>query len=157
MKLDEIKTALCKYLNGIYPDLPFIKAPTNTPAPVGNYIAIRALSVEQYGSMIHPLAGENVERRWAQVATIQFTEIEGDGDNLRIVRNSLETAEFISAMRKAGFTFWDYSEISQNDTWDGEFIVRQQVFTVRVNFVDVETINQPKIETVEPITYNITN
>jgi len=94
-----------------------------------------------------------VKFAFQQVATVSFTEVEGDGEALRIVRNLVQRKHFRdSAGVEAGFSVWDFGSIIPVDTFDGEFIVRQWRFTMRVNFADEITEDVPKIESVEPLT-----
>lgn len=152
--MEEIKGAICHYFNG-HPlmDCLFIKAPTNAPAPVGKYVAVRVEQVEQHGSEMQPPPGENAISAFQQVATVAFIEVEGDGETLRMVRNLVQRKDFRdTAGAEAGFSVWDVTGILPVDTFDGEFYVRQWRFTMRVNFADEFIEDVPRIESVEPLT-----
>ena len=101
---------------------------------------------------MRPAPGEGVASGFEQVATVAFTEVEGDGDNIRRVRNEIQCREFLESVAwPAGFTVWDFTDIISVDTFDGEFFVRQWRFTLRANFEDLKNENVPKIESVEPL------
>lgn len=154
MNVREIVSAICRYFNGRegFSGCPFIQSPSNAPAPKGNYIAVSVESVEQHGSEMRPAPGEGVASGFEQVATVAFTEVEGDGDNIRRVRNEMQRREFLESVAwPAGFTVWDFTDIISVDTFDGEFFVRQWRFTLRANFEDLKNENVPKIESVEPL------
>ena len=152
--VENIKGEICKYFNEhALLGCPFVKSPSNYPAPVGTYVAVRVEDVEQHGSEMQPPPGSNVKFAFQQVATVSFTEVEGDGEALRVVRNLVQRKDFRdSAGASAGFAVWDFGSIIPVDTFDGEFIVRQWRFTMRVNFADEITEDVPKIESVEPLT-----
>ena len=149
-----IKGSIVEYFNEhTLLDCPFVKAPSTLPAPVGTYVAVRVEQVEQYGSEMQPPPGSNVKFAFQQVATISFTEVEGDGEALRMVRNLIQRKDFRdTAGAEAGFSVWDFTSILPIDTFDGEFIVRQWRFTMRVNFADEIIDDVPNIESVEPLT-----
>lgn len=154
MNVREIVSAICRYFNGReeFSGCPFIQSPSNAPAPKENYIAVSVESVEQHGSEMRPAPGEGVASGFEQVATVAFTEVEGDGDNIRRVRNEMQCREFLESVAwPAGFTVWDFTDIISVDTFDGEFFVRQWRFTLRANFEDMKNENVPKIESVEPL------
>lgn len=152
MSIDEIKGALCKYFNECERfSVPFIKSPTNSPAPVGCYIAVGVDSVEQYGRKLSPPPGKG-EFRFSQVATVHLVEVEGDGDFLRRARNELELPQFTEFARARGFTIWQPTAIYSIDTYDGKFFVRQWRFTCQVNFTDEIAVEKPRIESVKPLT-----
>lgn len=152
--LELIKGSIVEYFNThALLDCPFIKAPSNLPAPVGKYVAVRVEQVEQHGSEMQPSPGTNKTFAFQQVATIAFTEVEGDGEALRMVRNLIQRKDFRdTAGTEANFSVWDFTSILPVDTFDGEFIVRQWRFTMRVNFADEIIESVPKIESVEPLT-----
>lgn len=151
---EDIRGEICKYFNEhALLDCPFIQAPSNDPAPVGKYVAVRVEDVEQHGSEMQPPPGDNATFAFQQVATVSFTEVEGDGEALRMVRNLVQSKAFRdSAGASAGFAVWDFGNIISVDTFDGEFVVRQWRFTMRVNFADEIIEDVPKIESVEPLT-----
>lgn len=152
--VERIKGSICSYFNeNPLLDCPFIKAPSNRPAPVGTYVAVRIEQVEQHGSEMQPAPGENAKFAFQQVATVTFVEVEGDGEALRMVRNLIQRKGFRdTAGAEAGFTVWDFTSILPVDTYDGEFLVRQWRFSMRVNFADEFTEDVPNIESVEPLT-----
>lgn len=152
--VERIKGSIVEYFN-LHPlmDCPFQKAPSNIPAPVGKYVAVRVEGVEQHGSEMQPHPGEGATFAFQQVATIAFIEVEGDGETLRMVRNLIQRKDFRDkAGSEAGFSVWDFTSIIPVDTFDGEFYVRQWRFTMRVNFADEITEDVPNIESVEPLT-----
>lgn len=152
--VERIKGSIVEYFNDhALLDCPFIKAPSNLPAPIGKYVAVRIENVEQHGSEMQPPPGAGVKFAFQQVATVAFIEVEGDGESLRMVRNLVQRKDFRDkAGAEAGFSVWDFGSITPVDTFDGEFIVRQWRFTMRVNFADEFTEDVPKIESVEPLT-----
>lgn len=147
MKIDDIKGAICTYFNGmeLFCDCPFVKSPSNKPAPVGNYIAVSISDVQQVGGEMKPGGPGEGKSRFSQHATVVLTEVEGDGDNLRQVRNLVQRKEFREHARAAEFTVWEQGSIMAIDTFDGEFLVRQWRFTMGVNFVDEYELNVPRI------------
>lgn len=152
MTVDGLLSAVCEYFNGreAFASCPFIKAPVNAAAPVGNYVAVRAESVEQDGSMMEPAPGDGAAFAFQQVATVAMTEVEGDGENLRKARNLIQTREFRDAMAE-NFAVWELSQIIAVDTFDGELYVRQWRFTFTANFADEISTDVPAIGNVEPI------
>lgn len=152
--VERIKGSIVEYFNEhALLGCPFRKSPSNLPAPVGTYVAVRIEQVEQHGSEMQPPPGENETFAFQQVATVAFIEVEGDGEALRMVRNLVQRKDFRDkAGAEAGFRVWDFSSIVPVDTFDGEFIVRQWRFTMRVNFADEFTEDVPKIESVDPLT-----
>ena len=152
--VERIKGSIVEYFNTHrLLDCPFVKAPSSYPAPVGKYVAVKVEDVEQHGSEMQPPPGDNATFAFQQVATVSFTEVEGDGEALRMVRNLIQRKDFRDkAGAEAGFSVWDFGSIIPVDTFDGEFIVRQWRFTMRVNFADEITEDVPKIESVEPLT-----
>lgn len=152
--VERIKGSIVEYFNGhALLDCPFRKSPSSLPAPVGKYVAVRVEDVGQHGSEMQPPPGNGAKFVFQQVATISFTEVEGDGEALRMVRNLIQRKDFRDrAGAEAEFSVWDFGSIIPVDTFDGEFIVRQWRFTMRVNFADEITEDVPKIESVEPLT-----
>ena len=150
---ETIKAEICRYFNEHeLLDCQFIQSPTNDPAPVGKYVSVRVEDVEQHGSEMQPPPGENAKFAFQQVATVAFTEVEGDGEALRMVRNLVQRKDFRDkAGKEAEFTVWDFTSIIPVDTFDGEFVVRQWRFTMRVNFADEIIEDVPRIETVDPV------
>lgn len=138
MTIDSIKSLLCTWLNTNNLG-PAIVTPTSNPAPQGKYIAVRDLGVEQFGAPIKAKPG-NVDdandTSFMQVADIVMTEVEGEGDTLREIRNRMQLPAFRSWAETQGFTIWDIGSIMNNDAADGEFWIRQKSFTFGVNFVD---------------------
>lgn len=149
MTIDAIKGAICRFFNGRteFQGVPFIKSPTNTPAPVGCYIATGCDAVQQDGRTMEPAPGAGL-RITENVASLYFVEVEGDGDNLRKVRNFLQHPDFIAAAAAADFTVWEIGDIMRVDTFDGEFLVRQWRLTCTVNFEDTEEVFTPVIASV---------
>lgn len=150
---ETIKAEICRYFNEHeLLDCQFIQSPTNDPAPVGKYVAVRVEDVAQHGSEMQPPPGQNAKFAFQQVATVSFTEVEGDGEALRMVRNLVQRKDFRDkAGKQAEFTVWDFTSIMPVDTFDGEFVVRQWRFTMRVNFADEIIEDVPRIETVYPV------
>ncbi len=151
MTLQGIRDAICEYFNGReeFAGCPFIQVPTNLPAPVGNYMAVGVDGVEQQGYRLTPPPGEGGEYGFFEVATLYFTEVEGDGDRLRHALQHLQTPEFIRAAKDAGFTVWEPSSIIRLDSFDGDFYIRQWRATFRVNFGEMREAALPKIENVD--------
>ena len=138
MTITDIKKAVCTWLNTNTLG-PAIVTPTSNPAPNGKYIAVRDLGVEQFGSPIKAKPGnvaDTNDASFMQVAGLVITEVEGDGDTLREIRNRMQLTAFRNWAETQGFTLWEIGSIMKNDTADGEFWIRQKSFTVEVNFVD---------------------
>lgn len=150
---EAIKAEICRYFNEHeLMDCQFIQSPTNDPAPVGKYVAVRVEDVEQHGSEMQPPPGEIAKFAYQQVATVAFIEVEGDGEALRMVRNLVQRKDFRDKAGKAAeFNVWDLTSIIPVDTFDGEYVVRQWRFTMRVNFADEIIEDVPRIETVDPV------
>jgi len=155
MTVDEVKAAICTYFNGKEGfDSQFIKSPTNRPAPVGRYISVGVDEVSQFGSRMTP-SPQQGPYRFSQVAVLHFVEVEGDGDLLRKVRNELQLPSFIEHARKNCFTVWQFTDLEKIDTYDGKFYVRQWRFSCSVNFMDEAQADIQRIETVQPLDFEI--
>lgn len=151
MKVDQIKGAICRFFNNRegFENCPFIKAPSNKPAPAGNYIAVGLEAVQQEGRKFAPGPGAGAFS-FSNVATLYLFEVEGDGDKLRRARNVMQTPDFTEMAEEAGFSVWEPSAIVKVDTFDGVDYVRQWRMTLTVNFIDAdETTNFETIESVE--------
>lgn len=139
MTVEQLKTALCTWINGLQLGCPAIVTPTSNPAPAGKYIAVRDLGVEQYGEPLRAapsdVADEN-DTRFIYVADMVVTEVEGKGDTLREIRNRLQLPVFREWAEGQGFSVWDIGPVMNNDMAEGEFWVKQKSFTFGVNFVD---------------------
>lgn len=138
MTIDSIKSLLCTWLNTNNLG-PAIVTPTSKPAPSGKYIAVRDLGVDQFGAPIKSKPGivaDTDDTSFMQVADIVMTEVEGEGDTLREIRNRMQLPAFRSWAETQGFTIWDIGSIMNNDAADGKFWIRQKSFTFGVNFVD---------------------
>lgn len=138
MTITQIKSLVCTWLNTNNLG-PAIVSPTSTPAPSGKYIAVRDLGVDQFGAPIKAKPGSVADTNntsFMQVADIVMTEVEGEGDTLREIRNRMQLPAFRTWAESHGFTIWDIGSIMNNDTADGEFWIRQKSFTFGVNFVD---------------------
>lgn len=148
MTADAILSAICLHFNGMDGHPPVLKSPVNAAAPVGVYVAVGCSAVEQSGSAMLPGWPGDGKSAFEQVATVTFTEVEGDGETLRAMRNAMQGRGFLETAWAAGFTLWDLTAIAAVDTFDGEFVVRQWRFTARFNFEDAGAEDAPKIETV---------
>lgn len=140
MTIDGIKAAICTWLNTNNLG-PAIATPTSNPAPEGKYIAVRDLGVDQFGEPLRAKPGNVAnanDAKFLMVVDIVMTEVEGDGDTLRKIRNKMQLKEFRTWAESQGFTIWDIGSIMNNDTADGEFWIKQKSFTFGVNFVDDE-------------------
>lgn len=138
MTIDDIKMAVCTWLNTNSLG-PAMVTPTSNPAPEGKYIAVRDLGVDQFGRPIKANPGNVADANdtsFMQVADIIVTEVEGEGDTLREIRNRMQLPAFRTFAEGQGFTVWDIGSIMNNDTADGEFWIRQKSFTFKAQFVD---------------------
>lgn len=138
MTITQIKSLVCTWLNTNNLG-PAIVTPTSNPAPSGKYIAVRDLGVDQFGAPIKAKPGSVAntnDTSFMQVADIVMTEVDGEGDTLREIRNRMQLPAFRTWAESQGFTIWDIGSIMNNDTADGEFWIRQKSFTFGVNFVD---------------------
>lgn len=151
MTMDELKGFICRFFNSMELGCSFVKGPTSKPATKGKYVSVGVSRVEQYGSRMVPTAGKEAPFVTQQVASVTFTEVEGDGDTLRAVRNALQGQNFREYASGKGFTVWTPGTIMAIDTFDGEFVVRQWRMECGMNFEDVERIDVEKIESVEPL------
>lgn len=151
MTLQGIRDCICAYFNTReeFAGCPFIQVPTNLPAPVGNYMAVGVEGVEQQGNRMTPPPGDDGEYGFFEIATLYFTEVEGDGDNLRHALQVLQTPDFIQAAKNAGFTVWEPSAVIRLDSYDGDFYIRQWRATFRANFGETRKAALPKIESVD--------
>lgn len=138
MTITDIKSNICTWLNSNSLG-PAIVTPTSNPAPQGKYIAVRDLGVDQHGEPLRAKPGATAnanDAKFLMVAELVMTEVEGDGDTLREIRNRMQLPDFRSWAESQGFTIWEIGSIMNNDTVDGEFWIKQKSFTFGVNFVD---------------------
>lgn len=137
--IDDLKAAFCRYINTSGLDIKAFVAPLNGPVPEGNYISIRENSIQQIGRPFIPKPVDNpndYEIRVSQVANILITEVEGNGTKLRAIKNLLETESFLEFSKLNDFSLWEISNINTFNSQDGDFWIRQQAFSIRVNFMD---------------------
>lgn len=145
MTREELLSAFCRFINGL--GYKAVKGPTDNPAPLGCYISVVLGGVRQVGDMFipGPANGKEKVRETMQVATVQFYEVEGDGERLRDIRNRLQGDEFDKFVKAefpetAGqdnkFSVWDISDITDNSSQDGPFWIEQRTMTADVQFYD---------------------
>ena len=157
MKAEDIRAAVCRWISSM--GIRAVQSPSNAPAPAGTHIAVSVLGVTQHGSEMHPAPGEGRRFVYQHVATVQLYEVEGEGDDLRRVKDSLQNDRFDAFVKETfrdgtgldyGFSVWEIGEIQDVTSQDGPFFVRQNTFTFEVQFNDhSEKADVPAIESAE--------
>lgn len=139
MTISEIKRNICTWINTLNLGATAIITPTSHEAPAGTYIAVRDLGVDHYGEPLKPKPSSSQipnDTAFIYTADIIVTEVEGEGDILRNIRNLMQLPAFRNYAESKGFTLWDIGDIMNNDVADGEFWIRQKYFQFTVNFTD---------------------
>lgn len=139
MTISEIKRNICIWINSLDLGATAIITPTSHEAPAGTYIAVRDLGVSHYGEPLKPKptnTGTPNDTAFIYTADIIVTEVEGEGDILRNIRNLMQLPTFRNQMEAVGFTLWEVGDIMNNDVQDVDFWVKQKSFTFTVNFTD---------------------
>lgn len=139
MTISEIKRNICIWINTLNLGATAIITPTSHEAPAGTYIAVRDLGVEHYGEPLKPKPTNTStmnDTAFIYTADIVVTEVEGEGDILRNIRNLMQLPAFRSYASSNGFTIWGIGDIMNNDVKDGDFWIKQKSFTFTVNFTD---------------------
>lgn len=147
MTVPLILSILCQYINGM--GYKAIQGPSNNPAPDGLYISVVAGNVRQVGDVDRPgpaAAADNKYKAIMKVLTVQFYEVEGDGEAIRAVQNALQSDEFDSFVashspasehgKDPGFSVWEIGDIIDNSMQDGTYFIQQKTMTADFNFVD---------------------
>lgn len=156
MTSEMIRSVICEWINSM--GIVAIQSPTNTPAPSGLHIAVSTQGVRPHGSfMKRGVKGEGRANAMQYVATIQLYEVEGDGDTLRMVRNSLETHDFDAFIAikfpdtidgESKFSVWEIGEIQDNSSQDGQYFIKQNTMTFDVQFNDFIENNTERMNSV---------
>ena len=146
MTAHDIQNAVCAWISSM--GFTAIMSPTSKPAPAGNYFSVSVTGMRQDGSRTNPgpaKEGESKHDVVQNVATVSIHEVEGDGENLRAVRNGIDSDafdEFVSNRfasddsEDRAFSVWDTGAIQDLSSKDGDFWIRQSVFTFDVHFND---------------------
>lgn len=146
MSFQDIQKAVCAWITSR--GFTSVMSPASTPAPAGNYFSVSISDTRHYGHRTNPgpaKEGETKHEVAQYVATVSVHEVEGDGENLRSIRNGIESDafdEFIQSRfasedsEDRAFSVWDVSDIQDLSSKDGDFWIRQSVFTFDVHFND---------------------
>lgn len=149
-KVKEIKKCISNFL--ITKGYKTIVSPTNNPAPKGKYFSVSHTSVSDYGNKILDRYKEEHEEDtysdvYQSVMSVVIHEIDGDGDDLRKVKQLIQTNDFQNHVDKwfyneeenkkyNSFTIQNIESISSLNMLDGSFFVEQSVFQFDVMFND---------------------
>lgn len=131
----EIKEFFCRFIDHLNLGVTPMVTPTNDPAPHGTYIAVRSGLVQQHGRGLE-MAPTQGTKKILYVVTLHITEVEGDGEALRKVRNAIQGEEFKEWSIREGLALWDVTDITEAPFQDGDFWINQKYFECRVNFQD---------------------
>jgi hypothetical protein len=105
--------------------------------------------VSQYGAMTNPGPDDSgTKKRIVQnVISITLNEVEGDGDALRAIKNSLQSKEFRDYAKSelqgedlnfdTGVSIWEIGDIVDISAKDGDFNIKQFTMKFDVNFNDI--------------------
>lgn len=157
----ELLTILCKYINEEL-HITAIKGPSNNPAPVITpYVTVYLQNVRQVGDRMIPgpvHGGQRKSKAYMKVATVQFYEVEGDGEAMRSIQNALQSDEFDAFVEAnveprddgldAGFSVWEIGDVVDNGFQDGIFFIQQKTMTADFQFFDYEEHTTQRIESV---------
>lgn len=166
---------LCRYINGM--GYKAIQGPSNNPAPKGMHIAVVAGNVRQHGDRIVPGPVSKADQHkfvaHQMVATINFYEVEGDGEALRAIHNALQSDDFDTyVMSQApenengldtGFSLWELGDVVDNSFQDGSYFIQQKTMTADFQFIDFIWHDAPRMMSVsghlneEPFHAEVTN
>ena len=174
MTVPLILSILCQYINGL--GYKAVQGPSNNPAPEGMYISVVAGNVRQHGDRIIPgpaTAADHKFKEIMKVLSVQFYEVEGDGEAIRAIQNALQSDDFDSFVEShkpanqygldTGFSVWEIGDIVDNTTQDGTFYIQQKTMTADFQFLDHVAHVSPRIESVngtineEPFHAEVTN
>ena len=147
MTVPLILSLLCQYINGL--GYKAIQGPSNNPAPEGLYISVVAGNVRQVGDRMIPGPAEAADHKYKEimkVLTVQFYEVEGNGEAIRSIQNALQSDEFdafVAANKPAtqhaidtGFSVWEIGDIIDNSMQDGTYFIQQKTMTADFQFYD---------------------
>lgn len=157
----ELLAILCRYINGM--GIKAIQGPSNNPAPSERpYLTVYLQNVRQVGDRMIPppvRPGETASIAIMKVATVQFYEVEGDGEAMRSVQNALQSDEFDAFVAQqagtrpdghdAGFSVWEIGEVVDNGFQDGTFFIPQKTMTAEFQFYDFIGHSEPRIESAD--------
>ena len=147
MTVPLILSILCQYINGM--GYKAIQGPSNNPAPKGMYIAVVPGNVRQVGDVNRPGPAEASDHKYKEfmkVLSVQFYEVEGDGEAMRAVQNALQSDEFDAFVEShkptnqygldTGFSVWEIGDIVDTSMQDGTFFIRQKTMSADFQFYD---------------------
>ena len=159
MTVPLILSLLCQYINGL--GYKAIQGPSNNPAPEGLYISVVAGNVRQVGDIDRPgpaVAADHKYRAIMKVVSVQFYEVEGNGETIRAIQNALQSDafdDFVAQHSEAnaygldtGFSVWEIGDIVDNSMQDGTFFIQQKTMTADFNFIDYEAHESPRMMSV---------
>lgn len=133
--------------------LPIIQSRQNTPAPDGTYIVIdRFVGAGNIGreTKVYPPDDEGrtkIANDWE--GNVEIWEIDGEGDLLRMLVNSLGRAEIQQTYFQAeGIVTRGVIGVTNIPRLDDDFWTEQAMFEMRIGFADVTTEQSGWIETV---------
>ena len=174
MTRNDLLTILCRFVEN---ELHFkaFKGPSNNPAPAERpYITVYLQNVRQVGDRMIPgpvHGGQRKSKAYMKVATVQFYEVEGDGEAMREIQNALQSDEFDAFVEAnveprddgldAGFSVWEIGDVVDNGFQDGTFFIQQKTMTADFQFFDYEEHTTQRIESVngtlndEPISVEV--
>lgn len=145
-KINEIKKCIASFLNK--KGYKTIVSPTNNPAPKGKYFSVSHTSVSDYGNKILDRYKEDTYSDvYQSVMSLVIHEIDGDGDDLRKVKQLIQTNDFQDHVdqwfyneeenkKYNSFTIQNVESITSLNMLDGSFFVEQSVFQFDVMFND---------------------
>lgn len=159
MTVPLILSLLCQYINAM--GYRAIQGPSNNPAPEGMYISVVAGNVRQIGDRMIPGPAEKADHRYKEimkVLSVQFYEVEGNGEAIRNIQNALQSDDFDSFVESnkpatqheidTGFSVWEIGDIIDNSTQDGTFFIAQKTMTADFQFYDHVEHTAPRIMSV---------
>lgn len=162
MTVPLILSILCQYINGM--GYKAVQGPSNNPAPEGLYISVVPGNVRQVGDRIIPgpaVAADHKYKEIMKVLTVQFYEVEGDGEAIRAVQNALQSEEFdafVAANKPAtqhsidtGFSVWEIGDIIDNSMQDGTYFIQQKTMTADFQFYDRVAHTAPRMMSVNGV------
>lgn len=162
MTRNDLLTILCRFIeNELH--ITAIKGPSNNPAPaLTPYVTVYLQNVRQVGDRMIPgpvHGGRRKSKAYMKVATVQFYEVEGDGEAMRAIQNALQSDEFDAFVEAnvepredgldAGFSVWEIGDVVDNGFQDGTFFIQQKTMTADFQFFDFEEHTTPRIESVD--------
>ena len=159
---DQLLTVLCDYVTDEL-GLVCIKGPSNNPAPAERpYLTAYLQNVRQVGDRMvpGPVSAQRTKKvAITKVATVQFYEVEGDGEAMRSLQNAIQSDGFDAYVAEhvgtrddgydGGFSVWTIGDVVDNGFQDGTFYIRQKTMTADFQFFDYVEHTTPRMESVD--------